>query len=132
MCREGTIGYRNREPCILILRNLPSTRATAASCSWQMHPSKVAVFVFHFLYHFLTVPQGRNSVKCVKRIKGKKGGPDRYELIVTIDLVIQSTFNRSLLSSTSSVASSLEFRDKMYKICAYRHHIPSNSFLIKP
>jgi hypothetical protein len=23
----------------------------------------------------------------VKRIKGKKGGPDRYELLVTIDLV---------------------------------------------
>jgi len=31
-------------------------------------------------------PPGRSNVKCVKRIKGKKGRPDRYELLVTIDL----------------------------------------------
>lgn len=31
-------------------------------------------------------PPGRTAVKCVKKIKGKKGRPDRYELLVTIDL----------------------------------------------
>ena len=31
--------------------------------------------------------QGRSAVKCVKRVKGKKGKPDRIELLVTIDLV---------------------------------------------
>merc|ERR1711892_749721 len=27
---------------------------------------------------------GRSNVKCVKRVKGKKGGPDNIELLVTI------------------------------------------------
>jgi len=31
-------------------------------------------------------PPGRSTVKCVKRVKGKKGKPDRIELLVTIDL----------------------------------------------
>merc|ERR1719273_1538537 len=31
-------------------------------------------------------PPGRSAVKCVKRVKGKKGKPDRIELLVTIDL----------------------------------------------
>ena len=36
---------------------------------------------------YFWIPQGRSTVKCVKKIKGKKGGPDRYELIVNLDLV---------------------------------------------
>jgi len=32
------------------------------------------------------LPPGRSAVKCVKRVKGKKGKPDRIELLVTIDL----------------------------------------------
>ena len=37
--------------------------------------------------------EGRGTVKCVKKIKGKKGGPDRYELIVTLDLVSNAHIN---------------------------------------
>lgn len=33
-------------------------------------------------------PPGRSAVKCVKRVKGKKGKPDRIELLVTIDLTM--------------------------------------------
>ena len=33
------------------------------------------------------LPPGRSAPKCVKRMKGKKGGPDRVDLLVLIDLV---------------------------------------------
>ena len=32
-------------------------------------------------------PPGRKAPKCVKRVKGKKGGPDKVDLLVLIDLV---------------------------------------------
>ena len=34
--------------------------------------------------------QGRSAVKCVKRVKGKRGGPDRVDLLVLIDRVRKS------------------------------------------
>ena len=41
--------------------------------------------------------QGRSAVKCVKRVKGKRGGPDRVDLLVLIDRV-GNIFIVSLLS----------------------------------
>ena len=38
------------------------------------------VFVNNFL-------KGRGAVKCVKKVKGKRGKPDRIELLVNKDLV---------------------------------------------
>lgn len=31
--------------------------------------------------------QGRGPVRCIRRVKGRRGGPDRLELIVLLDLV---------------------------------------------
>ena len=39
------------------------------------------------------LPPGRSPPKCVKRMKGKKGGPDRVDLLVLIDLVRWKTIN---------------------------------------
>ena len=35
----------------------------------------------------ITVLKGCRGVKCIKRVKGKRGGPDRVELVVNIDSV---------------------------------------------
>merc|ERR1712071_529692 len=42
------------------------------------------------------LPPGRSPVKCVKRKPGKKGGPDRVDLLVLIDLSVHKLAEKQL------------------------------------